>query len=464
MDVHVFVFTLLISLVTGLVFGALPSMQVSRADLTGALRETSRSTTIGPQRQRLRSGFVVLQISLAVVLLIGSGLMLRSLMLLNMAQVGFTPQRLVTFQIPFSRSVYYKGAGNTPAGGLMVEFDSKLNQLTERIRERLKSVTGVESVTVAITPPLGGMPRRVTFVREDTASVPSEREAWAAEWYPVTTDYFETLRVPLIRGRSIGPDDASSRRAVVVINWDLARQFFHDGDPIGRRIQLDLLEDQPREIVGIVGDVRQNRYDVSPQPQVYVPQDQLPWRMDLNIARQVLVKTFIVRTNGALPIAALRAAVREIDPSAAISSVRTVEEYAAAQLQDLRQNTALLTIFGGISALLCVIGIFGIMAHAVMQRRNEIGIRIALGAPAASVLRLVLGQGLLLVSIGLGVGFAAALAITRVIRTFLWGITATDPVTFVIAGAALAALALVACYVPARRALKIDPITALRIE
>jgi predicted permease len=464
MDLHVFIFTLLISVVTGLVFGALPSMQVSRADLTGALRETSRSATLGPQRQRLRSGFVVLQISLAVVLLIGSGLMLRSLLLLNMAQVGFTPHGVVTFQIPFSRSVYYKGAGNTPAGGLMVEFDDKLNQITERIRDRLKSLPAVKSVTVAITPPLGGMPRRLTFAREDTPTAPAEREAWAAEWYPVTGDYFETLRIPLIRGRSIGSDDASSRRPVVVINSALARQFFSKDDPIGRRIKFDLLDDQPREIVGVAGDVRQNRYELSSQPQVYVPQDQLPRRMDLNIARQILVKTFVVRTSGAPPIAALRTAVREVDPTAAISTVRTVEEYAGAQLQDLRQYTALLSIFAIISALLCVIGIFGIMAHAVMQRGNEIGIRVALGAPPASVLRLVLRQGLLLVSVGLGLGVAGAVAITRVIRTFLWGITPTDPVTFMIVGAALAVLALVACYVPARRALKIDPIIALRIE
>jgi putative ABC transport system permease protein len=464
MDVDVFVFTLLISVVTGLVFGALPSMQVSRADLTGALRETSRSATLGPQRQRLRSGFVVLQISLAVVLLIGSGLMLRSLLLLDMAQVGFTPHGLVTLQVPFPRSVYYKDAGNTPAGGLMVEFDARLNQVTERIRNRLKNVPAVESVTAAITPPLGGMPRRVTFSREETPVLPAEREAWTAQWYPVTADYFETLRIPLIRGRGIGSSDTSARRAVVVINSALAGQFFRNDDPIGRQIQFDLLDDQPREIVGIVADVRQNRYDISAQPQVYVPQDQLPWRMDLNIARQVLVKTFIVRTSGAPPLATLRAAVREIDPAAAISSVRTVEEYAAAQLRDLRQYTALLAIFGIISALLCVIGIFGIMAHAVMQRVNEIGIRIALGAPAASILRLVLRQGLLLVFIGLGVGVAAAVAMTRVIRTFLWGITPTDPTTFMIASTALAVLALVACCVPARRALKIDPIIALRIE
>jgi putative ABC transport system permease protein len=406
----------------------------------------------------------VLQISLAVVLLIGSGLLLRSLVLVSLAQVGFTPHGLMTLQIPFSRAVYYTGAGNTPAGGLMVEFDSKLSSVTERIRDRLTSVAGVESVTVATTPPLGGMPRRVNFVRGDTVTPPSELEAWTAEWYPVSADYFETLRIPVVNGRTIGAGDTSFRRPVVVINSTLARRFFPNDDPIGRQLQLDLLDEQPRDIIGVVGDVRQNRYDLMAQPQVYVPHDQLPRRMDLNIARQVLVKTFIVRIGGVPPAAALRAAVREVDPTAAFSSVRTVDEYAGAQLQDLRQYTALLTLFGTISALLCVIGIFGVMAHAVMQRRNEIGIRLALGAPKASVLRLVLRQGLVLVTAGMALGMVAAIALTQIIRSFLWGITPTDPATFVIVSAALTVLAFCACYIPARRAMKIDPIVALRIE
>jgi putative ABC transport system permease protein len=464
MDLRVFGLALLTALVTGVVFGALPSMQVSRTDLTKALREASRSATLGRHRQRLRNGFVVLQISLAVVLLIGSGLMLRSLFLLNATQVGFTPHGLVTFQIPFSRSLYYKSAGNTPAGGLMVQFDGRLNQITDRMRDQLAAVPTVQSVTVAITPPLGGAPRRLTFARDDVPIAESEREAWDAEWYPVTREYFKTLKIPLTRGRTIDTGDTASRRAVAVINSALARQFFPNDDPVGRRIQLDLLDDPPRDIIGVVGDVRQNRYDVAARPQVYVPQDQLPWRMDLTIGRQVLVKTFIVRTSGAPPIAALRDAVREIDPTAAISSVRSVDDYASAQLQDLRQSTALLTMFGAISALLCGIGIFGIVGHTVIQRRNEIGIRVALGASATSVLRLVLQQGLLLVAVGLTFGVVAALILTRVISTFLWGITATDPMTFVFAGAALAALALLACCVPARRALSVDPIIALRIE
>jgi putative ABC transport system permease protein len=354
-DAQVFGFALLASLATGIVFGALPSIQVSHLDLVDALCGTSRGASAGGQRQRLRSGFVVLQISLAVVLLIGSGLLLRSLLLVSLAQVGFSPHGLMTLQIPFPRSVYYTAAGNTPAGGLMVEFDSRPSNVTERIRDRLKSVAGVESATVATTPPLGGVPRRVNFVRGDTLTPPSEQEAWTAEWYPVAADYFETLNIPLISGRTIGSGDTSFRRPVVVINSTLARRFFPKDDPIGRHIRLDLLDEQPRDIIGIVGDVRQNRYDTAAQPQVYVPHDQLPRRMDLNIARQVLVKTFVVRISGVPPVAALRAAVREVDPTAAFSSVRTVDEYAVAQLQDLRQYTALLTLFGTISALLCVI-------------------------------------------------------------------------------------------------------------
>jgi putative ABC transport system permease protein len=464
MDMRVFGIALLGSLATGLLFGTLPSMQASRLDLANALGGTSRGASAGPARQRLRSGFVVLQISLAVVLLVGSGLLVRSLLLLNSAQVGFSTRGLIALQVPFSRSVYYKAAGNTPSGGLMVEFDSRLTNISEQIRARLQGVRGVESATVAMTPPLGGAPRRVNFVRSDVPTPLSEREASSAEWYPVAAEYFDTLRIPLVRGRAIGPVDTASGRPVAVINAALARRFFGSDDALGRTIQLDLLDEPAREVIGVAGDVRQNRYETMAQPQMYIPQEQLPRRMDLNIGRQVLVKTFIVRTKGAPPVEALRGAVREIDPTAAFSSVRTVDDYAAVQLQDLRQYTALLMLFGTISALLCAIGVFGVTAHTVTQRTNEIGVRIALGAPPTSVLRLVLGQGLRLVAAGAALGMVAAVLLTQVIRSLLWGITPADPITFAAVSAALVALALLACYFPARRALKIDPIVALRID
>jgi putative ABC transport system permease protein len=246
----------------------------------------------------------------------------------------------------------------------------------------------------------------------------------------------------------------------------MAQRFFPNEDPIGKQFQSDLLYDQPREIVGIVGDVRQDRYQYVPQPQMYVPRAQLPPKMDMTISFEVLVATFLVRTNSdpAAIVPALKKAAADVDRNQAVNNVLTVEQYAAGQLQDLKHYAILLSIFGGISALLSFVGLFGIMAHAVSQRTNEIGIRVALGASSGSVLGLVARQGLVLVAIGMVAGVAVSTALTQVIARFLWGVTATDPLTFGVVLAAMAVVALLACYIPARRALRIDPMIALRWE
>jgi putative ABC transport system permease protein len=212
--------------------------------------------------------------------------------------------------------------------------------------------------------------------------------------------------------------------------------------------------------------VRQDRYQLAPSPQMYVPRSQLPAKMDMTISFDVLVATFIVRTNSSLAVLTptFPQVVAEVDRSLAVTNVFTIEQYAAAQLQDLRHYAMVLGIFGGISVLLSFVGLFGIMANTVSQRRNEIGIRVALGATSRTILSLVAKQGLVLVGIGMACGLIASLALTRAIARFLWGVTATDPLTFLIVMAALAVVALVACYVPARRALRIDPMAALRLE
>jgi predicted permease len=289
---------------------------------------------------------------------------------------------------------------------------------------------------------------------------------WSAEWYPVSTDYFSTLGIPLLRGRAINAGDAYATRPVAVINASMARRFWPNEDPIGKLMQLDLLDDRPREIVGVVGDVRQNRYERELQPQMYVPRAQLPLRMDMALSLKVLVATFIVRTDRDLAgiSADLRAAVREIDRVQPISRISTVENYAAGQLQQLRQYAVLLTTFGAAAAVLAVIGLFGIMVHTVSQRTREIGVRIALGARSTEIANLVLQEGLRVVALGIAIGAAASFMLTRVIQNFLWGVTATDPLTFVAVAGLLAAVAMFACYLPARRALRVDPVIALRME
>jgi len=333
------------------------------------------------------------------------------------------------------------------------------------VQRRLADVNGVASVTTAVTPPLGGVPRHVLFTMNG-GSPQALEEARSAEWYAIGPDYFETLRVPVARGRGIGFEDRYDTRPVAVINAAMARRFWPDEDPIGRLVQTDVLEDQPREIVGIVGDVRQDRFQVGPAAQIYVPRVQLPRRMDMTLALDVLVMTYVIRPTPDAPdlIARVRGAIREVDSTLAISSVGTVEEYAARQLLELNQYATLLAIFGAISGLLAVVGIFGVMAQAVNQRRGEIGLRVALGAQRSNVLSLVLGQGVILIAGGLALGLITSLMLTSVIRSALWGVTATDPATFTVVAAGLGLVALLACYLPARRALAIQPSLALRTE
>jgi putative ABC transport system permease protein len=455
---------MLVSLATALVFGILPALHLSRLDVVVVVRDTGRTTTAGLARSRVRGAFVVAQVSLALVLLMATGLMTRSLLRLNAVDTGLTAERLIALQIPMPRALYRNTMGNTPGGGLLVQFDSRFSDMTERLRERFAAVPGVESVAASTPPPLGGAARRVLFRKDSSLTVADDREPWSAEWYPVSADYFETVKIPLVRGRAFTRLDARQTRPVAIINATLAAQYWPNENPVGRMLQTDVLDDPPREIVGVVGDVRQDRYQSAPVPQLYTPRTQLPYRMDMQMSLELLVTTFIVRASRdplAL-IAPLRAAVHDIDPTISVSSARTVEEYAAAQLQELSQYAAVLGLFGAISVALAVIGILGVMAHSVGQRANEIAIRRALGAQSLNVLGLVLRHGLAMIAAGLGVGLVASLMVMPVIRSFLWGVTITDPLTLALVVLALAAVALVACYLPARRALKVAPIAALR--
>jgi len=459
--------TLLLCLISGVVFGTVPAIQISRPDLMDVLREAARGSTAGGTPEKLRGVFVVAQVSLALVLLVGAGLLVHSWLRLNMVQPGIDPRRLITFQVPFPRSLYNASGSSTPAGGFQADLNPRIHLLSEQIRARLALVPGVESAALAVTPPLGGVPRRMDFQKEGQVVAPGQQDNWSAEWYPIGLDYFRTLRIPLLAGRDFRPEDKDTGAPVVMISSAMAQQYWPHENPVGQRIQMNLLYDPPREIVGVVGDVRQDRYQHDPQPQLYVPRAQLPLKMDLALSQAImLTNTFIVRTKAdpAQLASALRSAVAEVDRTQAVTNVRTVEEYAGGQLQDLREYVALLSVFGGISVALAVIGLFGMMAHAVSQRTNEIGIRMALGAPPATVLGLMLRQGLVVTAAGLVIGLGASLILTRVIQSFLWGVTATDPLTFALVGCGLAVIALLACYLPARRALHIDPVIALRSE
>ncbi|HEX5431346.1 MAG TPA: ABC transporter permease [Bryobacteraceae bacterium] len=467
MDVRVLAFSLLLAAGTGLIFGAIPALQISRPNLMGMLRESSANTTAGSARQRLRGAFVVVQVSLALVLLVGAGLLTRSLVKLNMLQPGFDPHNLITFQVPFSRTLYHgTGRTNTVAGGLEVEYYPKFYQLGEEMRQRIANLPGVESAALGMTPPLGEIPRRFNFEREGRPVSASEAEAWSAEWYPVSAGYFQTLRLPVLRGRSFLASDSATAPPVAIVNTAFAERFFPHENPLGHRMQIKMLNDQPREIVGVVEDVRQNRLAYRAQPQMYVPRDQVPPREDMTFSLDFQMGTFIVRAkqDPAILVPSLRKAVTDVFPDQAITNVLTVEQYAARQLDDLRHYAALLSLFGALSILLAIAGLSGVMAQTVSQRTNEIGIRMALGASSRSVLLLIARQAFALVATGAIVGVAISFALTRVIASFLWGVTATDPLTYALVILGMAAVAVLACYLPAQRALRIDPAIALRRE
>jgi putative ABC transport system permease protein len=304
------------------------------------------------------------------------------------------------------------------------------------------------------------------FTRGGQVLSKSEQQAWNAEWYPISSEYFKTLKVPLANGREFGTEDTAKSRPVVIINKTLAQRLFPNEDPVGKQIQSSHLYDPPREVIGVVGDIRQDRYQLGQSLQMYIPRSQLPTTMDMTFSFDALVATFIVRTNvnTASLIPSFRKIMADVDRNQAVTNVMTIEQYAAAQLRDLRQYVMLLSIFGAISVLLSFVGLFGVMANTVSQRRNEIGIRVALGASSRTVLALIGKQGLVLVGIGMALGLIVSLALTQTISRFLWGVTPTDPLTFVLVLAAMALVAILACYLPARRALRIDPIIALRVD
>jgi len=464
MDMRVLAFTLLLSVITGLAFGILPALQVSRAEVMDALRENSRSATGARARQRMRSAFVIVQIALALVLLTGAGLMLKSFRRLSTVNFGFDSQNLTTFQIQFPRGAFSRISNETtPTGALTVDLSPRLNVVAEEIRERLAQIAGVQSATATVTPPLIGFFGEYTFTIDDRAPAASEREALRAEWNAVWPEYFDTLGVPLIRGRTFNARDTVTGSPVVIISSTMARNYWPHDDPIGKRIHIGFFKDSPREVVGIVGDVQQAVRQQVQRPQMYVPYAQLPLNQQ---GQGYRVVNFVVRSNtsAAEVIPAMRSVVAEVDRALAMYDIRTVEDYASNQTLGDRIYLTLLGVFGGVAVLLAIVGVYGIMAHSVNQRTNEIGVRLALGAGSWNVLALVLRHGLILVLIGLILGMGASFALTRVIQHFLWQVTATDPQTFAFALLALASIAFVACYIPARRALDVDPVVALRTE
>jgi putative ABC transport system permease protein len=458
-DVNVLAYTLGISLFTGILFGLAPALQASRPDLNETLKE-SGGRAFGVSRQRTRTVLVVTEIALALVLLIGAGLMINSLLRLGRVDLGFNPKNLLTAKITPDGPKYLLKLQNdfkrlTPQG----------DELVRQLLERLQALPAVEAAAVR---PIG--PRGLAF---RIAGRPAQEKGQYALYSGVSPGYFRALEVPLLRGRLLTGRDAEQSPWVVVINQAMAKRFFPDEDPIGKELQLTIsasgmstVEDRTRQIVGIVGDIKQFGPMSQAPPAMYGSyrqhiSDYPAGSYVSHLSRQVMIRT---SSNPMKLAGPLQQIVAGLDKDLAVFDVKTMEEALADSLSYYSFMIRLFGIFGGLALLLAAVGIYGVMSYSVAQRTHEIGVRLALGAQTSDVLKIILRQGLKLTLIGVAIGIAGSLALTRLISRMLFGVKATDPLTYAIVSLILTAIALLACYIPARRATKVDPMVALRYE
>jgi putative ABC transport system permease protein len=444
MDWRVLGFTLLVSLVTGLVFGMVPAMHSAKTQLTETLKEGGRGSGEGARRNRLRGGLVVAELAIAVVLLVGAGLLIQSLWRLRQVSPGFQPQNVLTFNLALPEVRY-------PT--------EKQSQFYHDLVTRIASLPGVESASAVLPLPLSGDRFGLSF-KIDGRPVPKKDEP-SADFFAVDVGYFKAMGIPLVKGRDFSDRDQHKSPPVIIVTETFARQFFPGEDPIGKRIQpgistFDGEHATMREIVGVVGDIRNVSLSAVSKPAFYEPQTQVPFNQMVVVARTTNDPRGLV--------SAFTKEVGAMDKDLPLFSVKTVEEYLATSVAAPRFNTTLLSIFATVALILTIVGLYGVMSYSVAQRTQEIGIRMALGAQTRDVLKLVVGQGLILVVLGLAIGIAGAFALTWLIASLLFGVTTRDPITFVAVSVALALVALLACYIPARRAAKVDPMVALRYE
>ncbi len=441
-------FALMLAVGTGLIFGLVPALQATRVDLRESLNEDGRGGGSGNvQHRRLRSALVVTEVALALVLLVGAGLLLRSFAALTTVSPGFDAANLFVVDLPLSPITYADDVVRT----MMVE------QVTARIRQ----IPGVRDAAITTMLPMQGGGATIHFNR--AAMPPRGPDDYIMAGYrAVTPTYLSTLGVPLRRGRLIDERDRQGEPPVVVINESMARQYFPDLDPVGQRIQLGT-EPSPdfpaMEVVGMVGDVKQG-FEAGAKAEMFVPYLQHPDPILAGMYRSIAL---VVRTAGdpMLVTGTVRAAIREVDPNQPLVNVRTMEGALSNTVAQPRLQMVLLTLFALVAAALAVVGVYGVMAYTVSQRTQEIGVRVAMGASPGTVARLVVGQGLRLALAGVALGLVAAFAAARAIEGLLFNVSGMDPITFVVAPAVLSAAAVLASYIPARKAARISPVTAL---
>ncbi|HTT65822.1 MAG TPA: ABC transporter permease [Bryobacteraceae bacterium] len=463
-DLRVLLFTLAVSLATAVLVGSGPAWHASRADLNLALREGERRITGGIAGRRTRYLLAVSEIALAMVLVVGAGLMINSTLRLQRVDPGFDPANVMSFDLSVSEGAPY--VERLP-GGDIERATPRVTAFYRQLLEKVTSIPGVESAG-SITPFDFGY----TFLVLGRPA-PAPDKMPTTGYKEVSPSLFRTMRIPLKKGRYLSGSDLPGTPWVAVVNAAFARRYFPNEDPIGRRLLLrytDVGEKQPRQIVGVVGDVKWFLGDIQPDPVVYVSYLQLGSDFRGGSIMSHLAQIVMVRyasglgsRAGALSVA-VKKAVAAVDPDQPVTGIMTMEQSLARSIGDAQFYAHLLEIFALIAVLLAAIGIYGSMSYFVAARTHEIGIRVALGAQRGTILAMVTSLGLKLSLTGVSIGAALALGLTRVIARFLFGVTATDPVTFMAVGCGLLCIGLLACYVPARRATKTDPMVALRHE
>ena len=444
-DPRVAGFTLLISIVTGVLFGLAPALQVSRPDLTDALKESGR-TTSGLRGSRLRGALVMSEVALSLVLLVGAGLMIRSFAKLNQVDPGFSPDRVLTLGVTLLRNKY-------PA-------DEQVGPFYSQILERAAATPGVLSVAAISELPLSGSNTSDYFTIEGRPAVTKEEEP-LTEYRIVTPRYFESMGIGLLAGRDFAETDTRQSPNVVVINDAFARRHFGQESPLGHRIKLQGQERDPLLIVGVVGNVRDFGLDEQPTPEAYVPFLQDPLSKTYQRSMTIVART---RSDPGGLAASLRTALTSMDKSLPVNAIKPMTDYLHDSLSRRRFNMVLLIAFSGVALVLAAIGIYGVISYGVAQRTREMGIRMALGARSRDVLKLVVRQAMMLTLGGVALGLLASFALTRLMKSLLFSVSVTDPLTFAAIALLLTLIALLACLIPAVRATKVDPLVALRYE
>ena len=444
LDLPVLAFTGALALATGVVFGLVPFLTAGRLDLHEGLKAAGRGGGSVQVRQRTRRVLVVGEVALSVSLLVAAALLIQSLYLVQREQLGFSPHGLITFRTP------------PPPASLRKPEQTRIFE--SNLAERLRALPGVRSVAS-----ISQFPLTSQFNYPSEWIGHPDEAIGGMEIRIITPGYFEAMEIPVLRGRPIETRDAQSAQPVILVNETLARRWWHGGDPLGSQVKVgrfhgkDYSDDPPREVVGVVADTKTVYLKQPPRPTVYVAAAQAPWYSD-GLA-------WVVRTNAATGLAeSLRRTVAEVDPSQRVEGLRPVDQILASSTADSRFDAWLFGSFAGVALVLTAVGVYGMLAFSVSRRTNEIGVRIALGASRSDVLGLVLKEGCKLIVIGLAVGLAGALVLTRSLATLLFHVQASDPLSFAAVAVVLLGVGLLASYLPAQRATKVDPLAALRNE